>query len=486
MNDFNEKEKERNWKNSKDKVKKFWEEIRNKIISNQAVNEYNFIGFVFPEFEKTFPVLSTISFNDIEEIITKNNEKVYRLKKGVGDINFWKAGKELVFDKTVNFNESIFQGSANFSYLTFKEKLFFNNSVFQDKAHFKYSFFHNRVHFWYTSFNNAVSFSYSNFKNGCHYSNATFKNIVWFHELISQKDFSFGSSTFENRVDFYNSSLKDKISFKNSTFQSIVSFSHLNQKEITTKDKNILILYRTTFYKKSYIDFNNCEIKSIKIENLQNYSNFVKFTNIKILENLTLRNSNLTKIEFHNLNLTECKTEIENVSFIGHSGFTIFNNVKWGKNIKGNRDTFRQLKYVNDKQGNIIEANKFYSIEMKKYKEDLKEESCKTHCQDKIVFFINEKVSNFSQSWLRPLIWFFIVGLFFFLLSYIDKINSVTYTNISLKNIGYNINEFFKFINPFKTVNNNDFSVWWLLNKILSVYIIYQFIVSLRKQTRRK
>ena len=427
-------------------------------------------------------------FNYLEKKKTKNNKNPYRLKNGFGDINFWKDGEELIFNKPVKFDNSIFKGCANFSYLTFQDELFFDNCVFQDKAHFKYSFFHNTVYFRFTTFNNAVYFSFSNLQNACIMINATFKNIVWFHELISQKDFSFSSSTFENIVSFYNLTLKNKISFSNSTFQSKVFFSDLNQKEITKKDKNVLIFSSAIFSEESYIDFYNFKIKSLKIENIQNYSNFVKFTNIKILENLTLKNSNLTKIEFHNLNLTECKTEIENVSFIGHSGFTIFNNVKWGKNIIGNRDTFRQLKYVNDQQGNIIEANKFYSIEMKKYKEDLKKESCKTNWQERFTFCINEKVSNFSQSWLRPLIWFFIVGIFFFLLSNIVNIISFNYTHIhiSIKNIFNLITNFCEFINPFQAVQNNNFSIWWLLNKIFSFIILYQFIVALRRQTRRK
>jgi len=328
---------------------------------------------------------------------------VYDSTKSIDFTNSW---GQLIFDKKTNFKDSIFLDIANFSDITFQNEVYFHGSTFKDRAHFVDSKFQNGAYLGYSIFE---------------------RNVIFFQTTFEQK-LSFDHSTFQNEVEFLNTIFQDEVSFYYSVFQGKVLFKDSSNEKF---EKNCFNFYYTKFSNNSYLDFRDCDIKSIIIENLQNYSNFVKFTNIKILENLILKNSNLTKIEFHNLNLTKCKTAIENVSFIGHSGFTIFNNVKWGKNIIGNRDTFRQLKYVNDQQGNIIEANKFYSIEMKKYKEDLKKENCKTHWQDKIIFCINEKVSNFSQSWLRPLICFFIIGLFFFLLSYIDKINSVTYTNIS-------------------------------------------------------
>ena len=166
--------------------------------------------------------------------------------------------------------------------------------------------------------------------------------------------------------------------------------------------------------------------------------------------------------------------------------------MKWGNISKTfdsstDRDTFRQLKHVNEKQGNIIEANKFYSAEMKAYKEELKNNKNKFNRQDRFIFWLNEKVSNFSQSWLKPFGWFLLLGFIAFLLSNIHKIS--TYINntscISITTFWNALNLYFVYLNPFNTNAGNWNPIVWLIFKGLSVFIIYQFIISLRRQTRR-
>ncbi|MCK4654751.1 MAG: pentapeptide repeat-containing protein [Candidatus Cloacimonetes bacterium] len=434
-------EKKRDWSRSREKVDHFWFEIRDKIMSNNNTDEYLFEGFIFPEFEKDFDFAKIKNFNKID--------------------------KELVFDKKANFKDSIFLDVAYFSDITFQNEVNFCDSEFQDRAHFFNSKFQNKAFFGFSIYNNDVLFSKS-----------TFENKV-----------SFEHSTFQNKFEFVNSVFQNEVSFWGSIFQGKVSFFDASDKKYT---KGILKFHSTKFEEKSSLDVRDCDVKSIIIVNLINYSNFLRLTNINVLDNFILVNINLTKFEFHNLNLIKCKTAIENVSFISSSGFAVFNGVKWGDISKTfdkttDRDTFRQLKYVNEKQGNIIEANKFYSAEMKAYKEELKDKKNKHRWQDRVIFWLNEKVSNFSQNWLKPLGWFFLIGFIAFVFSNFSKI--ISYLNdtskITLTTLWNAINQFFKYLNPFNTSAGEWNPVIWLVFKALSIFIIYQFIISLRRQTRR-
>jgi len=465
-------------------------------MSNVNTNEYNFDSFIFPEFE-------SINFENEIQNYQINKDQIFKLKKGINR-NFWKSEREMIFDKKADFSHSIFLDNAEFNHITFQSDVYFQGSTFKDRTHFVSSIF----------------------KNGVYLGFSIFKNDILLFETTFEHKVSFDSSTFQNEFVLLDSIIQDEISFSQSIFQGKVLF----RDSLKTKHtQNILYFYYTKFMEGSSLDFRDCDIKSLIISDIRNYSDFVKFTNIRILKKFVLIDTNLTKIEFHNMNLTKCRIEIENVSFIGNSGFTIFNNIKWGNvnRINGNRDTFRQLKYVNEKQGNVIEANRFYSAEMREYKKELKDIENEHKWQDKFIFYLNEKTSNFSQSWILPLGWFLTIGLFFYVLSNINNIRLFEFIVVSIFslslvlyyhfifliedckckanklfwssfitsiltfiyffNLSSDIDDFLEFINPIPFSNSiNDYPPFiWIIFKALSAFIIYQFIVSLRRQTRR-
>lgn len=79
------------------------------------------------------------------------------------------------------------------------------------------------------------------------------------------------------------------------------------------------------------------------------------------------------------------------------------------------RETFRIIKYSFDKIGNHIEANRFYVLEMKKYKQELWKLKPKEHLlHEKIIFLINEKTSNFGESYIRPIISIIFVSIIYY------------------------------------------------------------------------
>jgi hypothetical protein len=113
------------------------------------------------------------------------------------------------------------------------------------------------------------------------------------------------------------------------------------------------------------------------------FLSFVNFRNAKFYGGLDLENTNLK----------------ESPNFL---------NVEVNDKFS-NRETFRIIKNAFDKTGNNIEGNKFFSFEMKKYREELESTN---QTQEKIILLLNEKISNFGRDYIVPVIWIVVVAIF--------------------------------------------------------------------------
>lgn len=224
-----------------------------------------------------------------------------------------------------------------------------------------------------------------------------------------------------------------------------------------------------------------------------------KFLTTKDVDNFIIVDSNLNNFIFQNLSFVNTDIFLTNSNFI-NDNYAIFNRVEWSKNIVADRDTFRQLKLVNDLQGNNIQANKFYSLEMEEYKKELIETLeneakhkniklwiCKIRNMDYIVFKFSEIASDFSRSWVTPLKLLLYVNI---VLSTFSGLTTVLfdYTKyrfaLQFDVIINNLSDMLEFMNIFSPdVKGPIF--FWMLNKIFSGLLIYQFIISARRQTKR-
>jgi hypothetical protein len=500
------------WSKSSDKIARFWKEIRELKIQKE---DFDFRDFIFPIFENMN--LDYDNNYDFNEGNTKGKKvKYYNLRYEDGSISqsFWSQNQKLLFRKKVNFSGSTFKDKAYLGYICYSDGVNFNNVIFEDEAYFVCSYFYNNVTFYNTHFK-TVHFDYSFFNSELFFQNIQIKNATFYKTIFH------GYTRFKViEVKGISTLTFDKTEINN-------DFSIENIRD----DRNLIIIFNgTIFNEESDTYFNKIKIGSIILRNILNDSNFFTFSNIEIIKNLVIRDCNVSDIEFYNCNFESEKINIGNVSFISNNGFTIFNGVKWGDIRKTfdktiDRDTFRQLKYVNEQQGNIIEANKFYSAEMKAYKEELKDKKNKHRWQDRVIFWLNEKVSNFSQSWILPLAWYCIFGFLFAFIYYFNSsiflfqgfistmllfLSIILFVldfkkskdfkrNLNLLFVTSGLNYFmnvtsesltklFKFINPFNTsglIDNEPQLIWWILFRIISIFIIYQFIISLRRQTRR-
>lgn len=187
--------------------------------------------------------------------------------------------------------------------------------------------------------------------------------------------------------------------------------------------------------------------KFVKFE----YVTFKEYTHFKdavFCEGLNLEYSNIgSEINFFNIQKLDNKESKKNTS----------------------QETYRIIKYQLSKVGNIIESNKYHSLELKKRRANLPFDSL-----DYIVLFFHWISSNHSKSWTLALFWIFIVGIVtsFSLdcfICYSDNLNCI-FKYISI----VNLDECIKKI-----------PIIFVINKVALGYLYYQFLTAVRKDTRK-
>ena len=462
--DWNNKSIElKEWNKIEEKIKKFWDEIRQHV--KESVPEVNFPGVNFKKF-----IFPGILFN--EGFPDDNYNSFYK--------DYKTQKKKKLFFRECTFLDSISIPVFNVAFhnCTFQQLDFFINDSSKSlkligcKNFFGECTIYNLKKSPLTN-SNSKEIPLNIKIRHCKFNNDINIKRLWISELLIE-----------------NTSFKQSLKLSDCLIEEIDISNDESNKD--KKKINKIDFENNEFGKKSDIYFENVDIGFLSFKKNVNDSKFISFFDTNILKELEFINSNLSNMEFHNCNVSSASKMFKNVAFISNNGFTIFNGVKWGDisktfEKKTDRDTFRQLKYVNEKQGNIIVANKFYSAEMAAYKKELKDDQNKHNWQDKVIFWLNEKVSNFSQNWLRPLGWFFLLGFIAFISSNINKIlyylsDASKITSATFLNAIY---DFFKYLNPFNTFAGEWNPIIWLIFKALSVFIIYQFIISLRRQTRR-
>lgn len=84
-----------------------------------------------------------------------------------------------------------------------------------------------------------------------------------------------------------------------------------------------------------------------------------------------------------------------------------------------NRETARIIKDSFEQQNNIIEANKFYALEMKEREKELdKDKENGKNFFEWLVFKVHGLSSNHSQDWLQVLYWIISLGFVFSLFNF--------------------------------------------------------------------
>lgn len=172
------------------------------------------------------------------------------------------------------------------------------------------------------------------------------------------------------------------------------------------------------------------------------------------------------------------------MNFFGIKGLDTEQSIK-----NTSQETYRIIKYNFDKIGNTIEGNKFFSLEMKKHKDELFDSSWKENIQKKIVFWLNEKISNFGRSYVKPIIHIFVFVLCYkyiidgtvssFLDTYVPSFNNL------INQIGNFLNSLVKDINVIKKILTKNYEFISFLFHIAISVLVWQTVVAIKRNTKR-
>ncbi len=417
------------------------------------VTKYKFIKCIFDE-DFELSLNETVHVDFIFEQCTFENF----ICEGNGDLDV-----EFIFKRQCTFKSCEFINETG----VFKKQIYMDGSIFKIDLSFNGNF-DDRI--WLRNLDFTDKYNLEFMMNTTNHR-GKYENIVI--ENINGK---------LNKLDFTNINI-DKLSIEN--IQNLnelelrnVSFN--NKSKCTIQNINIIKNFKLTnvdFLEESKILFENIKCKNLDMENISQDAKQIQLYYIKVLEEFTLERVDFKNTYFNDFDISKARKKISKTSFIDAH----LNDIKWGdiSTINANQSTFRQLKFVNDSQGNYIEANDFYVMEMKKYKQSLKDK--KGFLQEKFIFLLSEKISNFGQNWMIPLALIFLSNILFY---YIARIHQ--FCILKIEDLKCTIDSFVIFVG-FKLPKEEFCGVleWWLINKIVVGILFYYLIIALKRKTKR-
>jgi hypothetical protein len=284
-----------------------------------------------------------------------------------------------------------------------------------------------------------------------------------------------------------------QIEIKSSVF-GWLHFNSTQANSLTLKDVNASIELNAIRIKSLIIDF--CQIISVNISNyVSGDNNHLTVLNSKIHDSLTIYRSNLGKAELTGVDLLGCKLNIEWSNIVNME----LNNIQWPedkllfpnytkrksrreeKNIEKfsvQRESYRQLKSVSKKNNNNIDALGFYANEMKVYYPYARKKKSENKF-DRFLLWVNKVVSNFGQSYLRPLLLLFLINL----IAYICYIVFKGTWSWSVNDFERGLGKFVEMLNPIrKPYAGNGFLMFFdFCSRALNGFFIYHFVKASRK-----
>ena len=184
------------------------------------------------------------------------------------------------------------------------------------------------------------------------------------------------------------------------------------------------------------------------------FENFSHFRRAKFLKGLDLDYTNIQKeMNFFDIEGLDSKQSKSNTS----------------------QETYRIIKHNFSKIGNTIEANKYHALELGIYHKNTwkQREITLTLLSDGIVSFLFWATSNFLKYWFLPLFWIFVVGV----------ITASNIIEVPLWKVPFSC--IAKYATIFTYNDLKEYPVLFVLNKTSLGFLYYQFILSVRKNTRK-
>ncbi len=534
-----------------------YNQVKSKLIENISFylskSDTKISDFMMTNFnvklvnENTFNIKSYLFSNDeiLKEIFLYYFNKEKSIDTIINDSIVLTLNIEIIKLEGINFQNNIdFWQISYLMVLNKCKKLFFNKCKFYTyDLYIKESqcFFNDCEFFIFNLTDYATLKSNENINNvifkECKFSSLSCNNLTIESKLFDNCDIDEFQAFFSTFKKPLNISAK-KITINFSTLETDFLFNLENtNKEIDNlvfdnceiNGKFIClntILKKSSFYNTNFnhfTDFSNSTFysnnnKEQEIFERSNFYDLVVFSHAIFIENIKFKYSNFEKnVIFRDASFNQ-KIDLRDSNFKDQSSFLDIDVNEL------NRETARIIKNSFEQQNNIIEANKFYALEMKEMEKELK---FYKKPFEWLVFKIHGLASNHSQEWLLALFW--IINLTFIttylsyelldegIVKHLDR--GITFFgglvalgvvlskfNEFYRNIGIlisticiylfysdryidnkNLKEFSNMLNPFSIMTKGEeLTFGILIYKIILAYLIYQLIISIRQNTRRK
>lgn len=290
--------------------------------------------------------------------------------------------------------------------------------------------------------------------------------------------------------------IEDTDFIKNADFYMSIFASGTLTKNQKDNIKNNDIRFKSINFE-SLALFGDTEFKKKLIFKYVTFKGHNHFKSAKLHKGLDLEYTNIqNEINFYGLNILDTSTT--------------------------SQETYRVIKHQFEKLGNKIEANKYHALELEQKGKELEKEPSK-NWQEYLVFKLHAMSSEHSTNWLLALLWIVMIGFlttilekspyllnvlplsFLFAFALFEKVTSrlmvfliffalvLFFSNeIFLKDIMQNMSLINLNSTPEPEIIKEAVKSqnWWktfvvFLNKISLGYLYYQFVMSVRKDTRK-
>lgn len=339
------------------------------------------------------------------------------------------------------------------------------------------------------------------FKN-CRFHNLINKGLMINMEFIECRFNDIDLYEVSIGITFLNCSI-GKFTISNSEITDAISVKNTNN-----KDKVIGTLEIDSSAFKNNFTISNIEIHFLTI-NDTDFEGMFDFNNVLVHDECSFE-----EIKFKDLALfDECIFNAEVVfKYVVFEGFSHFRDSAFNDGldldyssskqemnfhgVKGleknssknntSQETYRIIKNQFEKLNNKIEANKYHALELHQRKKELEKNKWQNF-SEYVVFKIHGISSNHSTSWFRALLWIIFVGSLTIFLVHFEIVKDLFFHpyHFKIEYIFKICNEFWQYINITNLEKLKDKPFIFFLNKVSLGYLYYQFLMSVRKDTRK-
>lgn len=387
--------------------------------------------------------------------------------------------------------------------------LYFENCVFKESLEFS-KLINKTIRFDDCQFHDIILKDlYKNPANDNILNGVIFKNIKIVNNITIDGCEFHGKFYINKQYDDYSGKVKiNKLVIKNTEFKDNFKLHHCEIKEIDIQDTDFeknADFYLSHFRSGIKQNSNPSEIyfKALNFRGLALFGETIFDKKFNLLYVTIEGHSHFRKAEFkEGLDLDYVNIQNE-MNFFGVKGLD-FNISK----DNTSQETYRIIKHNFEKLGNKIEANKYHSLELDQKRKVLNSQN--GDWKDRWIFNLHNLSSEHSTNWLRSLMWIFFVGIMttFFSNSFLYAIVPVVLyyvvskycnNNLSFLLVTQNIilfilitiisslciDDIFKYINVITKADEFENSFLMTVNKVSLGYLYYQFLMSVRKDTRK-